>query len=237
MDFSKLCKEYCKVYNISGEPNLDLLKLSIEGDVTWTESTTQLTSQEATSRQLNVMYTPSQRELYSDVETTRESVCKTKVTIHQGLAPGLNKPLKVPTSNMKQPLGKYVEIQPGKSTHERENKMMIKLGSAHRMDSSNPAVATVSDKETHYIGRFSCKVKLGGKVLIPHDNVAVEEFGIADIVNDVKLWPPVNQQAVGKDVNALEIVRGEDKAPQYVTWDVVGTCEFQGDFEQTIKWS
>ncbi|CAL1535750.1 unnamed protein product [Lymnaea stagnalis] len=236
MDFSKLCKEYCNVYDVPGEPNLDLLKLSIDGDVTWTNVTPQLASQEASTRQLNVMYTPNQRELYSDVETTKESVCKTKVTILQGVAPGLNKPLKVPTSNLPPSLGTYVELQPGKSIHEKEDKMTVRLGSAHRMDSSRPALATVSDKETYFIGRFSCQVKLGGKVLVPHRNGAVEEFGIADIVKDVRRWPAASKQSVEDDVKALKILNGSDGAAEYVTWTVAGTCEFQGDFERTIQW-
>ncbi|CAL1535744.1 unnamed protein product [Lymnaea stagnalis] len=236
MDFSKLCKEYCNVYDIQAEPNLDLLKLSIDGDVTWTDVTPQLASQEASTRQLNVMYTPNQRELYSDVETTKESVCKTKVTILQGVAPGLNKPLKVPTSNLPSSLGAYVELQPGKSIHEKEDKMILRLSSAHRMDSSHPALATVSDKETYFIGRFSCQVKLGGKVLFPHGNGAVEEFGIADIVKDVRSWPAANRQSVKDDVKTLQILIGSDGAAEYVRWTVEGTCEFQGDSERIIQW-
>ncbi|CAL1535748.1 unnamed protein product [Lymnaea stagnalis] len=227
MDFSRLCKDY---FNMQAEPNLDRLKLSIDGDVTWTNETPQAASQEATSRQLNVKYTSKQRELYSDVETTRESVCKTKVTILRGVAPGLNKPLKVPTSNLPPSLGKYVEIQPGKSIHEREDKMTVRLGSAHRMDRSHPALATVTSKETYFIGRFSCRVKLGGKVLVPRQDGGVEEFGIADIVKDVRT------RSVEEDVKALQILNGADGAAEYVRWTVVGTCEFQGDFEQSIEW-
>ncbi|XP_059148529.1 uncharacterized protein LOC131935846 [Physella acuta] len=221
--------------------HLNLHKIQHEiSDIVWEDQSFTVDSHRGATRKLNVNYQPHQKELYSDVETTKESEIITSVNIATGVVIGTNRKMRLSLVDAPEPvrnaIGMFLDIDPSKQYSEKSDTIKVTLGSAHKMTSPNgvgtSAQATVTVKEDRYSCNFSCTIKLSGDAIC-NRNGGSEQQDIAQIFSDLKEKSPKEYSHI--TVNTETQIQGEK--PVSVSFTMSGQCQFSGQFEQTIDWN
>ncbi|XP_059148531.1 uncharacterized protein LOC131935848 [Physella acuta] len=232
VDLVAACGQHFQCYQ--GDLNLNNIKLTAS-NMRWEDKSFTVDSQRGATRKLQVNYKPHQRELYSDVETTKVSEIVTSVNIATGVVIGTNRKLRLPLTTappqVRNALGDFVDIDPGKQFSEKSDKLTLTLGSAHQMTSfggATAAQATVTVKDDRYTCNFSCTVTCKGTAIHNHHG-AVEQDEIAQIILDLQQTSNVYSHITVNTNNQTGL-------PDSISFPMTGQCEFSGQFEQTIDW-
>lgn len=233
-DFYKLCQVWSQQQSadypddaIQGRPNLDCLKLTVEDqDISWT-GFRPLVNEE--SQKVSVEFDPMKPNLYSGLQASKESELITEVQLTDGVAKGINKPLRLPVPGqgreIHKVLGGFVDIDPSTNKSRSSDKMTVKLGSSHLVNNHQLTQAKVSTKLTSYEVSFTAKVVCRGIVTFSHESTDEQTF--PQIIADLQ----VRGQSGG-----LAVIKNARGFADSVSWTMSGRCVFRGEFEQGIDW-
>ncbi|XP_059148530.1 uncharacterized protein LOC131935847 [Physella acuta] len=233
-DLSELCMDWARSNEVTGQVNLDNVKLQVE-NIQWRIKPEDFTSNTGSKRKLCINYSQHHNEMYSDIETSKDSNVSTSIYLNKGVVTGINKRLRLPLQNgplqLKELMGDFMDIDPGKPMSSKEDNMTLTVASAHKMawGTQRSTQADVSTHEEHFTATFTCRVVCKGKALFSHG----DEIDIAQIVSDQLLTSGLGR--------VLTVKRNDgwirSGPPVSFSWELEGECEIHGAFEQIIQWT